>query len=585
MSTGRDAWRLFRFQTGNYTLLCLFRIVGFGISPQLIALVTKEFFDTLTNKGQAGFNPYTLCAFLVVNAAVRSGFIFIDIPIHFKTFFALGALLRKNLLTHILGRPGACALPGSSGEAISRFRGDVKEITDFLSMVPFLFGEFLFAVIAVYVMVQIDLVITLVVFAPFVLVVVIINLALNRIRRYREDSREATGGVTGFIGELFGAAQAIKVANAEDRMLARFDHLNDQRRLTTLKDLVFNRVLDSIIWNMVNVGTGIILILVGQAMQSEAFSVGDFALFVFYLSFVTGITRDVGRSMTKYKQAGVSRDRLLVLLADAPPEHLVAHSSVYLKGDLPDIPALERREADRLDRFEVEGLSFQFPETDQGIEDVSFCIHRGMFTVITGRIGSGKTTLVRTLLGLLPKDRGEIRWNGAVVNNPGSVLVPPRCAYTGQVPRLFSDSLRDNILMGLSEDRVDLDKAIYNAVLGPDLEDLENGLETLVGSRGVKLSGGQIQRAAAARMYVRQPELYVFDDLSSALDVETERTLWSRLFEHGDVTCLTVSHRRVALRRADHILVLKDGRVHAQGGLEDLLENCEEMQSLWEGKR
>jgi ATP-binding cassette subfamily B protein len=150
---------------------------------------------------------------------------------------------------------------------------------------------------------------------------------------------------------------------------------------------------------------------------------------------------------------------------------------------------------------------------------------------------------------------------------------------------LFSDTLRDNVLMGLSEDRVDLDAAIYNAVLGPDLEDLENGLETRVGSRGVKLSGGQIQRVAAARMYVRQPELYVFDDLSSALDVETERTLWSRLFERGDATCLAVSHRRVALRRANHIVVLKDGRVHAQGGLEDLLENCEEMQSLWEGKR
>ncbi|MDP6041418.1 MAG: ABC transporter transmembrane domain-containing protein, partial [Candidatus Latescibacteria bacterium] len=237
MSTGRDAWRLFRFQTGNYVLLCFFRIIGFGISPQIIAWVSKEFFDTLSGHGGAGFDPYTLCAFLIVNAAVRSGFIFIDIPIHFKTFFALGALLRKNLLTHILRRPGARALPGSSGEAISRFRGDIKEITDFLAHVPFLGGEFLFAAIAVYVMIQIDPLITFVVFTPLVLVVVVVNLALNRIRRYREDSREATGGVTGFIGEMFGAAQAVKVANAEDRMLARFDSLNDQRRLTTLKDL------------------------------------------------------------------------------------------------------------------------------------------------------------------------------------------------------------------------------------------------------------------------------------------------------------------------------------------------------------
>ena len=117
---------------------------------------------------------------------------------------------------------------------------------------------------------------------------------------------------------------------------------------------------------------------------------------------------------------------------------------------------------------------------------------------------------------------------------------------------------------------------------------MADGLETLVGTKGVRLSGGQIQRTAAARMFVRTPELLLFDDLSSALDVDTERKLWERLFSKRESakiapTCLVVSHRRPALRRADRIIVLQDGQIVDEGKLDDLLARCWQMQRLWPG--
>ena len=190
-----------------------------------------------------------------------------------------------------------------------------------------------------------------------------------------------------------------------------------------------------------------------------------------------------------------------------------------------------------LESLQVRGLTHRFPDGEEGLEDVDLDVEQGSFTVITGKIGSGKSTLVRALLGLVPST-GEIYWNGELVEDPASFFVPPRSAYTAQVPRLFSESLADNIALGKRATRERLREAVQLAVLDPDLERMEHGLETMVGARGVKLSGGQVQRSAAARMLATEAELLVFDDLSSALDLHTEAELWKRLFEkaRGDLS-------------------------------------------------
>jgi ABC-type multidrug transport system fused ATPase/permease subunit len=267
------------------------------------------------------------------------------------------------------------------------------------------------------------------------------------------------------------------------------------------------------------------------------------------------------------------------MMVDAPPGKIIDHVPLDLIGPPPKWTS-DTREGESLVTLEVRDLAFTYPKSEAGIRDISFRLARRDFVVITGRIGSGKTTLLRVLQGLLPRSTGEILWNGQNVEDPAVFFTPPHSSYTAQVPRLFSETLRHNVLFGeTAEER--LPQAMELAAMRPDIDALEKGLETLVGTRGVKLSGGQLQRAGAARMFARGADLLIFDDLSSALDVATERQLWDSLFRDREATCIVVSHRRPALRRATEILLMSEGRIIAQGRLEDLLKTSAEMRRLW----
>ncbi|WP_374928919.1 ATP-binding cassette domain-containing protein [Kytococcus sedentarius] len=219
---------------------------------------------------------------------------------------------------------------------------------------------------------------------------------------------------------------------------------------------------------------------------------------------------------------------------------------------------------ERLETLELRGVGVSHDDGTIGVEGVDLQVRRGELVLLLGQVGSGKSSLLRGLAGL-EHHTGEIRWNGRRVEDPDRFLRPGQVAWVAQVPRVLSGTYADNIRLG--HERA-VDAAIDISRMQPDIE-AAGGVDAVIGHRGVRLSGGQVQRLALARALAAGAELVLADDVSSALDARTELELWGALQERGS-TVVGASSKRAALARADRVVVLVAGRVVAVGPWERL---------------
>lgn len=580
----RVMWIMMRTQPIRYSVALAIWTTIWSM-PILVGLIIAYFFNQLAD----GIEPSTIWLVVAATfayAAGRSVMIFLGMRNHASLLFRAAATMRRNLLTRVYELPGAAALDETPGEVVSRLRDDVEHVVEPFDLTVDLAGALVAGAISFGILWSIDPLMTVVISLPVVIVAVVSNRTGGLVRRYRRQARAATEAITGFLGETFSATQSIKVAGAERPMLDRFVALNGIRKEMMVNDRTLTAVLDAVFRNTVNIGTGLILLMAAgrlDASGSAGISIGEFALFVFLLHHVTDASYFIGVFIARAKQGSVSVDRLTKTMSGEPWDRVFERTELGLDAE-PAGRTATNRDIPPFESLRVRGLSYTYRGSDNGIADVDLDISLGEFVVVTGRIGSGKTTLLRTVLGLLPATSGSILWNGEVIDDASRVLVPPRSAYTPQVPKLFSMSLRDNLVLGDSVTDHVVDESIYISTMRHDVDLMPEGLATMVGPRGVRLSGGQIQRSASARMLTRDPQLLVLDDVSSALDVETEQILWTRLFNaRKHVAALVVSHRHTALSRADRVIVMEEGRVVGVGTASELEASSPVFRAIWDG--
>ncbi|NQY57516.1 MAG: ABC transporter ATP-binding protein [Ilumatobacteraceae bacterium] len=535
--------------------------VVFFTMPAATGYALGRGYDALTRGDTATTTAWAAAA--VFSEVIRMVAVHHGALIWTKAWVHMQSLLRANMLAAQMasGGPEAGQPVGSAGAAITHFRDDAEDVAQFVDGMIDVSGGVVFTVVAGFILGSADPSAAAILLIPLLGVAVATRVLDVRIKRYRAADRAATAKVTGLLGDVMAAATTVKVNAAIEPMLGRLRVLVDRRRQTAVRDRVLEEGVMAFSQGAADVGLGLVLLVSASAIASGAFGLGQLALFTAYLGWLAFLPRMVGRLLARRKQSGVAFDRMRRLVADADVLRTVTPRDLPIDPcDHRERPVTTRPPRVSLQSLEVDQLRARYADGG-GVSDVSFVVNRGDVIVITGPVGSGKSTLLRALLGLArdAHESGVVRWNGDVISDRAHFFVPPNAAFLPQVPQLISDSVADNVRLGSLPDD-DLDEALRVAAVADDVDAMADGQHTMIGPRGLRLSGGQRQRLATARALAHRPELLVLDDLSSAVDVETEIELWDNLAS-TDTTVIAVSHREVAFERATQVLHLDRGRI------------------------
>lgn len=479
------------------------------------------------------------CALIIAIGIVRSAGVVTRRAFAGMTQWRTGQTLTTGVADRLVRQPVSWQRRQSDGQLLARGGVDVDTTVSALAPIPFATGTIVLLVVAGVWLLLTDVVLGLAAVAIFPVLIVLNIIYQHKVERHFDDAQRAIGEFSGAVHESFEAVQLVKAYGAGQRETERLSEMSGRIRDSRIRAVYLRGTFEALLEavpSMTNVG----LVMLGAVrIRSGDVDIGDLAGFVFLFALLVFPLRIIGYALSElpYSYAGYRRVKAVIEepLDDDPRRTITTTEGPY---------AIELRD-----------VSFTYPgESASVISNADVRVERGTITALVGATGSGKSTLIDLVAGLLAPTEGEVALDDAVRT------------VVFQEAFLFGGSVRDNIEVGLDLDDAAIEQALEWACADGFVADLPEGVETLVGERGVTLSGGQRQRVALARALVRSPGILLLDDTTSALDPATELAVLDHIRSaFADTTVMIVASRPSTVALADEIIFVEQGRVGAHG--------------------